>query len=206
MITAPPGSYTWSSSLGGNWEDTQSWSGQGVPPANGTADIFFTGGTSLGTSAFAPLNLHSLNISGAFTYFNIYANNGAKLTLQSGGLTYAPTTTGVQAQIFIPVILAANQTIATGGDLQLEGNLSGSANLTKTGGGLLEISSDNRPLVGAALPGSPGGAGHMNGLSSTSYSGNITLLQGGLALRSDGALGTGTLTIGPPTTDLTEQS
>ena len=169
----------WKSPYGGNWNNAASWQGGAAPAADGSADVYFTSGADLSVSVFSSLNLHSLNIGGRFSAFNLYQNNGSSLVLQSGGLTYTPTSS-VSAQLYIPVNLVADQTWnITNGSLQVSDGFTGDGitpqgNLTKTGAGLLD------------LP-----------ISSSSYTGNITLLQGGISLGDDQALGNGTLTIGP---------
>ncbi len=174
-----PVAVVWKSPFGGNWNSVQNWQGGLAPAADGSADVYFTSGSALYVSAFSNLNLHSLNVSGSFTTFNLFQNNGASLILQSGGLTYSPTTS-VSAQLFIPVNLVADQTWnITNGSLQVSNGFTGDGvtrqgSLTKTGAGLLD------------LP-----------INSSSYTGNITLLQGGINLGDDQALGNGTLTIGP---------
>lgn len=178
-----PVSVMWRNPFGGNWNSVQNWQGGIAPAADGSADVYFTSGSALYVSAFSNLNLHSLNLSGGFSTFNLFQNNGASLILQSGGLTYSPTAS-VSSQLFIPVNLVADQTWnITNGSLQVSDGFTGDGvtpqgNLTKTGAGLLDLPTN-----------------------SSSYTGNITLLQGGINLGNDQALGNGTLTIGPANTN-----
>ena len=159
---------TWTG-LGGdnNWSTAANWAG-GIAPSAGDELVFPVGGARLSSvNDFASGTLFkSITIQDSgftFTGNPIRLSNGVQTTYSSGTSTLS-----------LPVILTANQAIdvATDGTLAITAAISGAYGLTKTGGGILSVS------------------------SLSSYSGDTTVSTGTLNLTSSlTLLGSGAVTV-----------
>lgn len=159
-----------------NWQD-------GIVPSSSLAstNLIFGKDTAawleLPASGFAA---HGLSFTSDGTAFLLSGpltdGESPTLALGSGGIELASSRTAKPNSVrfsALNVALASDQTWDTGtGSLLVEGTLSGSGSLSKEGTGTLVLSSDNG-----------------------SYAGDISLNAGTTRVGSDGALGTGTVTL-----------
>lgn len=190
-VRADPPTFNWSGLQSSDWFTAGNWQGGALPKNDGSVIASFSSTVTLAQSVYASssVSLYGLTLSGGAGDFSLsqggahQSPNGQILTLGAGGLTFAPAASTLTAQLIIPVTLATDQTWnVASGTVQLDAPLAGTATLTKTGGGLLELTSNS------SATSNPVSAG---------FAGNILHLQGGLTLGDSHALGSGTLTIGP---------
>lgn len=170
------------------WSLQQNWNPNGTPDNDGTADLVFTGSIKLSAQADVAWNLNSLRFDSAASAFTLH---GSTLTINGTAMTYAIANDSSDTQTIDNVIvLAAAQTwrantgaLIFGGaidlgshaltftgdaDTTVDGAISGSGALTKTGAGTLTLVAANSYTGGTTVS-----AGTLRG-TSTSLQGNIT--------------------------------
>jgi autotransporter-associated beta strand protein len=178
--------------LNSNWTNPTNWVGGSAPLNDGTEQIVFGAAQRTAVLVDASQSIRRLrfdfSVSGPLTYS--ISGAATSLTLGSDGIeVIAPTaslagvaalsaTTGgvVKFDSTLGIVLAASQTwaVAPGSELHVSGPLSGSSRLTLSGGGYVALSGNN------------------------SYTGGTVLESGALAIESNTALGTGSLTVSGP--------
>jgi len=174
-------SFVWTGlALDNDTSNGANWRGGVAPPGDGTADLTF-GPTANISGAYSYLyfgtnqSLNSLAFSGAIPpyYIEGTSESASVITILSG-LTYAPTSTVDSLLTWNINLAAANAQTwnISNGSLEIDGNITGSATITKSGTGELRLYT-----------------------YANTFSGTIVLNQGGLLLGYDSALGSGKLTI-----------
>jgi fibronectin-binding autotransporter adhesin len=151
---------TWTGTGGNaNWSTTNNWSSGGPPTTSGTWNLTFTGtnqavsGTVTATDdiggATDTLRINNLAIvATASTAFNLTRGGSRTLTLIDGGTVSTQNSIGsARHRLNVPLTLSGSATfnVASGGNLQLDGGISGGggATITKSGGGILFFQSNN---------------------------------------------------------------
>lgn len=172
-----------------NWTTPGNWLGDLTPANDGTANLAFTGTIRLAPIVDAAWSISSLRFnagSGAFLL------SGTTLTLGSGGVLNA---SGTVQTINTGVLLAAAQTwTATTANLVFSGPVD-------NGGVLLTVSaaSARNIAINGVISGTGGlrktGAGGVTLTGSNAFSGGVALTSGTLIANHDYALGSGTLTM-----------
>jgi fibronectin-binding autotransporter adhesin len=162
-FAAPAGGQTlvtWTGTGGNaNWSTTNNWSSGGPPTTSGTWNLTFTGtnqavsGTVTATDdiggATDTLRINNLAIvATASTAFNLARGGSRTLTLIDGGTVSTQNSIGsARHRLNVPLTLSGSATfnVASGGNLQLDGGISGGggATITKSGGGTLFFQSNN---------------------------------------------------------------
>ncbi len=140
VLTALPRIDTWTGGDGtGNWSDPLNWQGD-ITPATYDSLVFPAGTspTTLNNDLTPGTEFASIAIDAGGLSFT-----GNPLVLDSG--ITADCSSGSGTSTFaIPITLGANQTIeVNGGTLDILAVISGSAGITKTGAGTLELDGDN---------------------------------------------------------------
>jgi autotransporter-associated beta strand protein len=141
----------------------------------------------------APITLGSLNIGDLDSThaFSLRAGNGGSLIFNNAGIAASLTKTGsITDSIFSNILLndALNVSVGTGGQLDLEGVVSGANTLTKLGTGNLRLSGANTYSAGTLIGDAASPVGNI--LLGSSSVGGLS----GSAITS-GPLGTGTVTL-----------
>jgi fibronectin-binding autotransporter adhesin len=162
-FAAPAGGQTlvtWTGTGGNaNWSTTNNWSAGGPPTTSGTWNLTFTGtnqavsGTVTATDDIGgttdTLRINNLAIvATASTAFNLTRGGSRTLTLIDGGTVSTQNSIGsARHRLNVPLTLSGSATfnVASGGNLQLDGGISGGggATITKSGGGTLFFQSNN---------------------------------------------------------------
>ncbi len=162
-LTVVAAAQTWDGATDANWSTNPNWVSGSGPGLIGDS-VIFAGSAGLSTTMNTNYTLTGLTFSNTAGSFTIGNATGNTLTLAGAGLT----NNSASAQTLnVPVAFAASQTFnLAGGGLNVNGNLSGTGNLTLTGGGTLNLTASN------------------------SYTGLTTLLGGTLNVLSGGTEGT----------------
>ena len=162
------------------------WLGGVAPPNDGTAQLVFAvpanptssqAGYVQFSSLQNPFNVASITFSGSYPQYSFSAES-VLLGIGTGGI--AVSNTGAGNVIFssgVSIQLNADQTWTTAGNLEVDGAIAGSFNLTKNGTGTLKL-----------------------GSSSPAFTGNLTVAQGTLALYNSYSAGTGNVILQSGTT------
>jgi fibronectin-binding autotransporter adhesin len=192
---------TWDGGGANNlWSTANNWNPDGVPANNGTASLAFAGSTRLAPDMDANWNINSLTFNNGAGAFTLSSTGGFVLTIQGGGITNNSASTET---INNAITLGAAQTWgATSGALSFGGNIT-------TGGFLLTISGVSNTAVNGVISGTGGlaktGAGTLSLSGTNTYSGGTTFNAGAVSISSNGNLGaaSGGLTFNGGTLDVT---
>ena len=160
-LTVVTAAQTWDGAADANWSTNPNWVSGSGPGLVGDS-VIFAGSAGLTTTMNTNYTLTGLTFSNTAGSFSIGNATGNTLIL-TGGLT----NNSASAQTLnVPVALGVSQTFnLAAGDLTVNGNISGTANLTLTGGGNLNLTANN------------------------SYTGLTTLLGGTLNILGGGTVG-----------------
>ena len=163
-LTVVAAAQTWAGGgTDANWSTNPNWLNSTGPGLAGDS-VIFAGSAGLTSTMNTNYTLTGLTFSNTAGSFTIGNSTGNTLTLAGGGLT----NNSASAQTLnVPVVLGASQTFnLAAGDLTVNGNLSGTGNLTLTGGGNLNLTGTD------------------------THAGLITLLAGALNVTGSASVGT----------------
>ena len=174
---------TWSpTAASGVFETGANWTG-GTSPGAGSG-LTFGFSAQAGVVLSAKLDITSLTFSGAYPAYTFSAANSAVLGLGSGGISVGEGTAAVTFASGLAINLNAQQTWNTSANLFVNGLISGTGGITKTGAAVLT-------LAGAGTY--SGGTSLNAGTLTVAASSTANVLNGVVSNVIAGPLGTGTL-------------
>jgi autotransporter-associated beta strand protein len=135
----PPTSFTWNGSgANNNWSTSLNWAGGTAPAVSGNS-LNFAGSTRTAPNVDANYSITGLTFSNNASSFTIGSDNSSSLTLAGNLLNNS-----ANAQtLSLPLTVDIASTFTTTTNLTLSGGLSGLGSVTKTGNGVLQLSTAN---------------------------------------------------------------
>ena len=169
-----------------NWSVGNNWVGSAAPANDGTAKIIFAGSTRLTPNANANWDVLGILFTNGASAFTV---DGSQLTIRGRGITNSSTTLQtINNNIVLATSTSQNWTAgASGGDLQINGSVSGSGSLTKYGSGTLTLTGSNS-FTSILSVGVNGGVVNVRNNWALGATNGYTLINSGGAVQFQGGL------------------
>jgi trimeric autotransporter adhesin len=205
-----PSTMTWTGATSNDWMTAGNWSSDTVPQANDNL-VFPPAPTSS--------NFDAVNSFPANTQFNMITIESSAYSLSGNPIDVATEvaatySSGSSNDAIATDLIGGTVSVATGGTLNMEGAISGSAGLSLSGGGTLDLSGTNnysgQTLVSGAtllVDGTTGMVQDSGVLGGDGTVGNVSSVGGTISPGDGGSpvvLNTGSLTLDPNSTFVTE--